>query len=120
MPPGEQLRVLVLGRYSPAKGLETVLRAGALAGARVEAHGSDETFEDYKRGLAREFPDADLGGPVPRSLARAHCHSLAACRRAAGLPASGARGSPPLRRRGRLDPSRHPIAPDEATLRGLG
>jgi glycosyltransferase involved in cell wall biosynthesis len=76
-PPGERLRVLVLGRYSPAKGLETILRAAALAGAHVDAHGSDSTFEEYKRGLAREFPDADLGGPVPRSevpalFARSH------------------------------------------------
>ena len=69
-PPGEQLRVLVLGRYSPAKGLETILRAAALAGAHVEAHGSDEAFEQYKRGLERLVREldvaADLGGPVPR------------------------------------------------------
>ena len=76
-PDGEQLRVLVLGRYSPAKGLETILRGAALAGAHVEAHGSDATFESYKRDLEREFPDAALGGPVPRAevpalLARSH------------------------------------------------
>jgi len=76
-PRAERLRVLVLGRYSPAKGLETILEAAALAGARVDAHGSDATFEDYKRALARDFPDAELGGPVPRShvpalLARSH------------------------------------------------
>jgi glycosyltransferase involved in cell wall biosynthesis len=80
-PPGDQLRVLVLGRYSPAKGLETILRAAALAGAHVEAHGSDERFEEYKRGLdalARELGvDGELGGPVPRGdvpglLARNH------------------------------------------------
>src|SRR5436305_1547976 len=55
-PIGEQLRVLVLGRYSPAKGLETVLRAASLAGARVEGHGSDATFESYKRELALASP----------------------------------------------------------------
>ena len=76
-PAGEPLRVLVLGRYSPAKGLETILRAGALAGARVEAHGSDETFESYRRELAHAFPDAVLSGPVPRTrvpelFARSH------------------------------------------------
>jgi glycosyltransferase involved in cell wall biosynthesis len=66
------LRVLVLGRYSPAKGLETILRAVALAGdVRLEAHGTDATFTDYKRGLERLAVelgvDATLGGPVPRA-----------------------------------------------------
>jgi glycosyltransferase involved in cell wall biosynthesis len=62
---------LVLGRYSPAKGLETILRGVALAGARVELHGSDAEFEEYRRGLerlAREVGvDAELGGPVARA-----------------------------------------------------
>lgn len=70
-PAAEQLRVLVLGRYSPAKGIETILRGAALAGARVEAHGSAETFEEHKLelvALARELAvDAELGGPVPRA-----------------------------------------------------
>jgi glycosyltransferase involved in cell wall biosynthesis len=75
--PDQPLRAVVLGRYSPAKGLETILRAAALAGVAVEAHGSDETFEEYKRGLAGTFPAADLGGPVPRAelprlFARSH------------------------------------------------
>jgi glycosyltransferase involved in cell wall biosynthesis len=75
--PPPPLRALVLGRYSPAKGLETILAAARTAGVHVEAHGSDETFEDYKRALQREFPDAELGGPVPRAqlpelFARSH------------------------------------------------
>jgi glycosyltransferase involved in cell wall biosynthesis len=75
--PDPPLRALVLGRYSPAKGLETILRAARDAGVHVEAHGSDATFEDYKRGLQRDFPDADLGGPVaraevPQLFARSH------------------------------------------------
>jgi glycosyltransferase involved in cell wall biosynthesis len=70
-------RALVLGRYSPAKGLETILRAAELAGVHVEAHGSDETFEAYKAGLQRDFPDAELASAVPRAdvpelLARSH------------------------------------------------
>ncbi|HEY3543707.1 MAG TPA: glycosyltransferase family 4 protein [Gaiellaceae bacterium] len=65
--PDSPLRALVLGRYSPAKGLETILRAAAQAGVHVEAHGSDETFESYRRELQRAFPAADLGGPVPRA-----------------------------------------------------
>ena len=73
--------MLVLGRYSPAKGLETILRGAALAGAHVEAHGSDATFEEYKRtvvALATELGvDAELGGPVSRAgvpalFARSH------------------------------------------------
>jgi glycosyltransferase involved in cell wall biosynthesis len=71
------LRALVLGRYSPAKGLETILRGAALAGVHVELHGSDETFEAYKRTLAPLAAGAELGGPVPRSelpglFARSH------------------------------------------------
>ena len=71
-PPGGPLRALVLGRYSPAKGIETVLRAAALAGdVRVEARGTDETFNGYKRELERLAGelgvDAELGGPVARA-----------------------------------------------------
>ena len=75
--PPPPMRALVLGRYSPAKGLETILRAAREAGVHVEAHGSDETFEAYARQLRRDFPEADLGGPVPRAqvpelFARSH------------------------------------------------
>jgi glycosyltransferase involved in cell wall biosynthesis len=69
--PGGGLRALVLGRYSPAKGLETILRAAASAGVHVELHGSDAEFEEYKRGLARLALDlgahVELGGPVARA-----------------------------------------------------
>jgi glycosyltransferase involved in cell wall biosynthesis len=65
------LRALVLGRYSPAKGLETILRGAALAGARVEMHGSDAEFEEYKRELellVRQLGvEAELGAPVARA-----------------------------------------------------
>jgi len=68
------LRALVLGRYSPAKGLETILRGAALAGGvRVEAHGStgDGEYDAHVReleALARELGvEAELGAPVPRS-----------------------------------------------------
>jgi glycosyltransferase involved in cell wall biosynthesis len=75
--PDGELRALVLGRYSPAKGIETILRGAALAGVHVELHGSDETFESYKGGLARLAGDAELGGPVARAevpglFARSH------------------------------------------------
>jgi glycosyltransferase involved in cell wall biosynthesis len=75
--PPPPTRALVLGRYSPAKGLETILRAARAAGVHVEAHGTDETFEAYRRDLQQSFPDAELGGPVPRAevpalFARSH------------------------------------------------
>jgi glycosyltransferase involved in cell wall biosynthesis len=77
-------RAVVLGRYSPAKGLETIIRGAALAGGvTLEAHGStgDGEYDEHKRylaGLAEELGlDADLGGPVPRAeipalFARSH------------------------------------------------
>jgi glycosyltransferase involved in cell wall biosynthesis len=65
--PPPPLRALVLGRYSPAKGLETILAAAREAGVNVEAHGSDETFEEYRRALQREFPESQLDDAVPRS-----------------------------------------------------
>jgi glycosyltransferase involved in cell wall biosynthesis len=75
--PPPPVRALVLGRYSPAKGLETILRAARDADVHVEAHGSDETFEEYRRGLQREFPEAELEAAVPRAelpalFARSH------------------------------------------------
>jgi len=75
--PPQPLHALVLGRYSPAKGLETILRGAALAGVELEAHGSDETFEAYKRTLEPLAAHATLGGPVPRAeipalFARSH------------------------------------------------
>jgi glycosyltransferase involved in cell wall biosynthesis len=82
VPPGGELRALVLGRYSPAKGIETILQAAALAGnVRIEAHGTDMTFEGYKRDLellANELDaDIELGGPISRAevpalFARSH------------------------------------------------
>jgi glycosyltransferase involved in cell wall biosynthesis len=69
--PAVSTRALVLGRYSPSKGLETILRASALAGVHVELHGSDAEFEEYKLSLERLVreigADAELGGPVPRT-----------------------------------------------------
>jgi glycosyltransferase involved in cell wall biosynthesis len=75
--PDGPLRALVLGRYSPAKGLETILRAAALAPVHLQLHGTDDTFEVYKRGLAPIAGEAELGGPVARAevpalFARSH------------------------------------------------
>jgi glycosyltransferase involved in cell wall biosynthesis len=69
---GPTLRLLVLGRYSPAKGIPTILRAveaarGEGLAVEVELHGtaSNELERSHRRELeAFGFP---LGDPVPRS-----------------------------------------------------
>ena len=75
---GGPLRALVLGRYSPAKGLETILRGAALAGVHVEVHGLRRDIRaPTKRSLEPLAGGAELGGPVPRGevpalFARSH------------------------------------------------
>jgi glycosyltransferase involved in cell wall biosynthesis len=70
-PASDTLRALVLGRYSPAKGLETIVHGAALAGVHVEMHGSDAEFEEYKQGLEQLVrnvgADVELGGAVARA-----------------------------------------------------
>jgi glycosyltransferase involved in cell wall biosynthesis len=72
----EGLQILSLGRYSPAKGLETVIRAvGSVPDARLRHHGPALT--DEERGCKVELQQlvaslglghrVELGGPVPRS-----------------------------------------------------
>jgi glycosyltransferase involved in cell wall biosynthesis len=70
--PGPVLRLLVLGRYSPAKGIPTILRAVELARAEdlevdVELHGtaSNEVERAHRRQL--EAFGLPLGDAVPRS-----------------------------------------------------
>lgn len=84
--PGSEgsLRALVLGRYSPVKGLDAVVRAVALAGGvRLEAHGStgggeyDGHVRDLSRLAGELGADVELGSPVARSdvpalFARSH------------------------------------------------
>lgn len=82
--PEGPLRALVLGRYSPAKGLDTIMRGAAVRGnVHLEIHGStgDGAYDAHKKDLerlARELGlDAELGGPVHRSelpslFARSH------------------------------------------------
>ena len=71
------LRLLALGRYSPAKGLDVVLRAMAAVddGVRLDVHGPSLSAEEQAHRaelerLARELPldgRVDLWGPVPRA-----------------------------------------------------
>jgi glycosyltransferase involved in cell wall biosynthesis len=81
---GGPLEALVLGRYSPAKGIDTILRAAALAGSvRVTVRGSfgDGEYDAHVRELRRLADelslDASLEGPidrreVPALFARSH------------------------------------------------
>lgn len=62
------LRALVLGRYSPAKGIDTILRAvQQVDGAEVELHGAalSELEQRHRRELERH--GVTLGDAVPRS-----------------------------------------------------
>ena len=70
-----RLALLSLGRYSPAKGLETVIRAVALVpGAELAHHGPALTPEEaaHRKVLDRLVSELDLGarvaleGPLPR------------------------------------------------------
>ncbi len=76
--PDGVLRVAVLGRYSRIKRIETILRATALVGASVEAHGElglgDSAGERERLralGLGAELGDALPRERVPEALARA-------------------------------------------------
>jgi glycosyltransferase involved in cell wall biosynthesis len=84
-PDGDALQLLVLGRYSPAKGLEQILRGVDLARERgveieLEAHGTDAGWEDYRRSLdAAAGNRIRLDGPIPHdevAAAFARSHAL--------------------------------------------
>jgi glycosyltransferase involved in cell wall biosynthesis len=69
---GDGLRLLALGRYSPAKGLAVVLRALADADARLTVHGPASTPEEHahRHELEQELclrERVRLGGAVPRA-----------------------------------------------------
>ena len=69
-PANERLHALALGRYSPAKGYETLIRAARRAGVRLTVHGPALTNEERRhreelRTLAGA--DAELLDAVPRA-----------------------------------------------------
>jgi glycosyltransferase involved in cell wall biosynthesis len=70
--PGERLRALVLGRYSPAKGLTTVLDGIRLAQSigldiSLEVHGTATTRTERMNRLLLQGWRLPLDGPVDRS-----------------------------------------------------
>jgi glycosyltransferase involved in cell wall biosynthesis len=63
--PDDVLRAVALGRYSPAKGLDTVIRAVAqVPGVRLEVHGPAISVEEQQHRAELERLVADLQAPV--------------------------------------------------------
>ena len=68
-----RVRVLVLGRYSPAKGIETILRAAReVDGVEVELHGA--ALSELERGHRERL--AELGFPLGDAVQRAEVPRL--------------------------------------------
>lgn len=72
-PSADVVRAVALGRYSPAKGLDTVVRAFAqVEGVRLEVHGPalSPLEREHRAELARLVAElkapVELGGPLPR------------------------------------------------------
>lgn len=64
---GDRLRVLALGRTSPAKGLETIVRAAELAGAELELRGPSLTGQERAEAARLRALGARIEGPVPHA-----------------------------------------------------
>jgi glycosyltransferase involved in cell wall biosynthesis len=65
--PGERLRVLALGRTSPAKGLETIARAAERAGADLELRGPSLTDEERAERARLDALGIRVEEPLPHS-----------------------------------------------------
>ncbi len=65
--PAERLRVVALGRTSPAKGLETIVRAAELAGADLELRGPSLTDEERSEAARLRALDVRIEPPVPHT-----------------------------------------------------
>ena len=63
--PGDRLRVLALGRTSPAKGLETIVRAADLAGAELELRGPSLTDVEHAERARLEALGVRIEEPLP-------------------------------------------------------
>ena len=67
------LQALVLGRYSPAKGIETILRAvQQVEGAGVRLHGVALNELERRHRSELERLGVPLGDAVPRTMRRSH------------------------------------------------
>jgi glycosyltransferase involved in cell wall biosynthesis len=63
--PAERLRVVALGRTSPAKGFETIARAAALADVDLELRGPSSTDEERAERQRLASLGADVQEPIP-------------------------------------------------------
>jgi glycosyltransferase involved in cell wall biosynthesis len=63
--PEERLRLVALGRISPAKGYETIVRAAELAGAELEIRGTSTTAEERAERERLTGLGVEIGEPVP-------------------------------------------------------
>src|SRR5262249_33787573 len=63
--PGPRLRVLALGRTSPAKGYETIVRAATLADVDLELRGPSFTAEERAERARLEGLGAPVEEPLP-------------------------------------------------------
>jgi glycosyltransferase involved in cell wall biosynthesis len=62
-----RLRVVALGRTSPAKGFEAIVRAAELAGVELEIYGPSSTEEERRERTRLLALGASLKAPVPYS-----------------------------------------------------
>jgi glycosyltransferase involved in cell wall biosynthesis len=65
--PEEPLRVVALGRTSPSKGLETIVRAADLAGAELELRGPSLTDEERREAARLRALDIQIEPPLPHT-----------------------------------------------------
>jgi glycosyltransferase involved in cell wall biosynthesis len=64
-PAAKRLRVVALGRTSPAKGYETIAHAAGLAGVELEIRGASVTAEERAERSRLEALGIDVAAPVP-------------------------------------------------------
>jgi glycosyltransferase involved in cell wall biosynthesis len=65
--PAERLRVVALGRTSPSKGLETIVRAADLANAELELRGPSLTDEERREAARLRALEIQIEPPLPHT-----------------------------------------------------
>jgi glycosyltransferase involved in cell wall biosynthesis len=65
--PAQRLRVVALGRTSPSKGLETIVRAADLAGAELELRGPSLTDEERREAARLGALEIRIEPPLPHT-----------------------------------------------------
>jgi glycosyltransferase involved in cell wall biosynthesis len=65
--PAQRLRVVALGRTSPSKGLETIVRAADLADAELEVRGPSLTDEERREAARLRALEIQIEPPLPHT-----------------------------------------------------